>query len=73
MTIALKINLTDEEKNTFSKARELADKLGDIIRNVADNTTGLDEDVIYEMYSHADICDVVCSRLNDLCDEFDID
>lgn len=73
MTVALKINLTDEEKNTFSKARELADKVGDIIRSVADNTTGLEQDVICEMYSHADLCDYVWQALNDLCDEFGID
>lgn len=71
MTVELKINLTDEEKNLLIKAKELANDLGDNIRNIADNVTGLEKDVIDEMLARADICDSAWNRLVDLCDEFE--
>jgi len=73
MTIALKINLTDEEKNILSKARELASELGEDLRSMADNIRGLESDIISEVYSQADICDKAWQTLYDLCDEFGID
>lgn len=72
MTVELKINLTDEEKNILSKARELANDLDDAIREAADNVTGLEKDVVNEMYARADICQTAWSKLVDLCDEFDV-
>ena len=73
MTVELKINLTNEEKEILSKARDLTNDLGDIIREAADNVTGLEENVIREMYDHANICDSAWTKLGDLCDVFGVD
>jgi len=72
MTVELKINLTNEEKNILSKAREILNDLGDNIRNVADHITGVENDTLTEMYVRADTCDDAWIKLRDLCDEFEV-
>lgn len=72
MIVELKVTLTDEEKNILSKARELANDLDDVIRETADNVTGLEKDVVSEMYARAETCRTAWSKLVDLCDEFDV-
>jgi hypothetical protein len=73
MTIALNINLTDEEKSILSKARELTDKLGDTLRDITNNVTGLEDDIMCRMGTRADLCDRAFGRLDELCEEFEID
>jgi len=72
MTIELKVNLTNEEKDILSKARDLTNDLGDMIRDATDNITGLDNRVTSEMYTRANLCDEAWTKLSDLCDEFGI-
>ena len=70
MVVELKVTLTEKEKEILSKARDIANDLGDAIRNTADNVTGIEEDVIREMYDRANVCDEAWAKLGDLCDEF---
>ena len=72
MTVELKVNLTNEEKNILRKARELTNNLGDTIRDIADSVTGLEQGIIDQMYNDVNVCDDAWVKLSDLCDAFEI-